>query len=173
MAPGETGLVIRHLVREDLAAALALQAASYPAFLCEGSEAFASRLAVPAAYCLAATRGETLVAYLLAHGWASQSPPPIDTVLHADGPGEILYVHDLAVSPHERGSGLGRQLIGQAFDLARRDGLRRAELIAVEGASGYWRSLGFVESTPSPQLAAKVAGYGVEARWMTGDFPAR
>lgn len=173
MAPGKADLVIRHLAYDDLTAALALQAASYPAFLCEGAEAFASRLAVPAPYCLAATRGAALVGYLLAHGWASEAPPPVDTVLAADGPGDVLYVHDLAVSPHERGSGLGRQLIGQAFDLARQDGFRRAELIAVEGAAGFWRSLGFIEGTPSARLAAKVAGYGAEARWMTRDLPAR
>jgi GNAT superfamily N-acetyltransferase len=171
MAPSRAGLVIRRLEHDDLAAALALQAASYPAFLREGSEAFASRLTAAASYCLAAMRGEALVAYLLAHGWASEAPPPVGTVIAADGPGEVLYVHDLAVSSDERGSGLGRQLIGHAFDLARRDGFRRAELIAVEGAAGYWRSLGFVESPPTSALAAKVATYGSEARWMTLDLP--
>ena len=171
MAPSPAGLVIRRLEHGDLAAALALQATSYPAFLREGWEAFASRLAGPTSYCLAAVRGETLVAYLLAHGWASQAPPPVGTILAADGPGEVLYVHDLAVSRHERGSGLGRQLMRHAFDLARRDGLRRAELIAVEGAAGYWSSLGFVETPPSPELAAKVAGYGADARWMTLALP--
>lgn len=171
MAPSRAGLVIRRLEHDDLAAALTLQAASYPAFLREGAAAFASRLAVPASYCLAAMRGETLVAYLLAHGWAGQAPPPLGTVLEAEGRGEVLYVHDLAVSSDERGSGLGRQLIGRAFERARRDGLRTVELIAVEGAAGYWRALGFVDNAAPPALAAKVAAYGAGARWMTADLP--
>ena len=171
MASSLAGLVIRQLARDDLASALALQAASYPAVLREGTEAFASRLDVPASYCLAALRDGTLVAYLLAHGWAAGAPPPIGAVLEADGPGEVLYIHDLAVSGGERGSGLGRQLIGRAFARAARDGFRRAELIAVEGAAGYWRTLGFVEGSPSAALAAKVGAYGAGARWMTVDLP--
>ena len=163
-------ITIRSFVQGDLAAALALQAASYPVFLREGAEAFASRLSVPASYCLAAMRGGKLAAYLLAHGWTAEEPPAVGTILEAESAGEILYIHDLAVSSEERGSGLGRYLVDQALDLARRDGLRRAELIAVEGAAAYWRALGFVESTPSPALAAKVAGYGADARWMTRDL---
>jgi len=51
-----------------------------------------------------------------------------------------------------------------------RDGLRRAELIAVEGAAGYWRRLGFIESDASGGLREKVATYGTHARWMTCDI---
>jgi hypothetical protein len=62
-------------------------------------------------YCLAAVRGETLVAYLLAHGWASQSPPPVGTILDSDrqSASEVLFIHDVAVSTAGRGMGLGRK----------------------------------------------------------------
>ena len=175
MNPGQSDIVIRRLAQADLASALVLQAASYPAFLLEDAEAFASRLAVPAEYCLAAVRGDVqgdvLIGYLLAHGWASAAPPPVGTVLKRNVVSEILYIHDLAVSSAAKGLGVGRKLIDRAFDSAARDGLARAELIAVEGAARYWSGLGFDEGTPSPALAAKVAGYGESARWMTRFIP--
>lgn len=171
MNPGQSDIVIRRLTQADLASALVLQAASYPAFLLEDAEAFASRLAVPAEYCLAAVRGDVLIGYLLAHGWASAAPPPVGTVLRRNVASEILYIHDLAVSSAAKGLGVGRTLIDHAFDLAARDGLSRAELIAVEGAARYWSGLGFDEGTPSPVLAAQVAGYGESARWMTRSIP--
>lgn len=108
-----------------------------------------------------------LIAYLLAHGWRSQAPPPVGAILAQQGASEVLFIHDLAVSAAGRGSGIGRRLVDRAFKLAARDGLTRAELIAVEGAASYWRGLGFIETKAPPALAAKVAYYGPEARWMT------
>jgi len=157
---------IRPLERRDLPAALTIQSAIYPAFLCEDEPAFASRLDIAAAYCLAAVRGEALIAYLLAHGWPSRQPPAVGTILPPVADAEVLFIHDLAVSTEGRGSAIGRRLVARAFEQAAVAGLRRAELIAVEGAASYWRTLGFAEIAAAPDLAAKVAGYGPSARWM-------
>ncbi len=160
-APILSPLEPRHLPQ-----ALALQSQVYPGFLVEPEPAFASRLRVAAPYCLAATRGEALIAYLLAHGWTREAPPPVGAVLDPNIRGDTLFLHDLAVSPAARGTGVGRALVERAFVLAAADGLRRAELIAVEGAADFWAGLGFAAGAPSPALAAKVAGYGPAAQWM-------
>lgn len=173
MSSESSVIIVRPLRPSDLPAALALQSQTYPSFLLEDEAAFASRLRVAAPYCLAATRGEALIGYLLAHGWPSQAPPPVGSVLAPDAPSEVLFLHDLAVSAAGRGEGVGRKLVARAFELAARDGLRIAELIAVEGAASYWRTLGFVETFAPPGLAAKVAGYGPEARWMTRQIGAQ
>ena len=165
-------LVIRPLTRQDLPQALAIQSASYPAFLVEPEDAFASRLDAPMPACLAALRGGELAGYLLAHGWPRQTPPPVATVLAPDAPSEVLFIHDLAVGSAGRGLGLGRQLIAHAFAMAAGHGLARAELIAIEGASEYWRALGFAEEPVPASVAAKVAAYGAGARWMSRDIPA-
>lgn len=165
-------LSTRRLRSDDLSAALAIQQQAYPPFLVEDADAFASRLNAAAPFCLAATQDGVLIAYLLAHGWHRQAPPPIGTILANDVPGEVLFLHDLAVAPAGRGSGVGRILVQRAFDMAAATGLHSAELIAVEGAATYWRTLGFAEGATSPVLAAKVAGYGAGARWMTCPIPA-
>ena len=160
-------IALRRLEARDLAAALAIQAQSYPAFLREDEAAFASRLDLLAGYCLAAERDGRLIAYLLAHGWPRAAPPAIGDRLDPAAPSQVLYIHDLAVSPEGRGVGAGRALVDLAFDLASHDGLTTAELIAVEGAAPYGRALGFTEPSIPPALAATVAAYGPAARWMS------
>lgn len=164
-------IAIRPLTAADLPQALAIQSLAYPAFLREDAAAFASRLTLRQSYCLAATRaearGETLIAYLLAHGWPSGSPPAIGMILSEPDRCTVLFIHDLAVAPGGRGTAIGKRLIDVATVAAARQGLARAELIAVEGAAPYWQRLGFAEETISPALAAKVAAYGPAARWMT------
>jgi ribosomal protein S18 acetylase RimI-like enzyme len=156
----------------DVPAALEIQSGAYPAFLREDDRAFLSRINLTASYCLAARRGEELLGYLLAHGWVRESPPPVGTVLPDGTHSEILFIHDLAAASSGRGLEIGRRLVARAFELAAQDGLRRAELIAVEGAAAYWRGLGFVEGPVSGELHAKLATYGPLARWMTREIPA-
>jgi GNAT superfamily N-acetyltransferase len=167
MTQRRSALVVRRLEREDLTAALTLQAENYPPFLVEAEPAFASRLDVTACYCLAATLDGVLAGYLLAHGWPGRSPPALGAILPRNAPSEVLFVHDLAVSTARRGLGIGRRLVARAFELAAGDGLGTAELIAVEGAAAYWRTLGFSEAPVFPALSAKLAAYGAAARWMT------
>lgn len=171
MTNEHSAVLVRRLAPADLPAALAIQAETYPAFLLEDGAAFASRLAAAASYCLAAQRGGALIGYLLAHGWPRQAPPAVDARLPPDAPSEVLYIHDLALSPAGRGLGIGRRLIGRAMEMAAGDGLRTAELIAVEGAARYWEALGFAQTPPPPALASKVAAYGPRARWMTRTIP--
>lgn len=164
-------VLIRRLRHDDLPAALAVQLENYPTFLSEDEAAFASRLDAAAPYCLAATLNGALVGYLLAHGWPSHSPPAIGVRLARDAPSEVLFIHDLAIGSGGRGRAIGRKMIALAFERAVADGLAIAELIAVEGAASYWRTLGFAEAAVSPSLSAKVAAYGSHARWMTRVIP--
>ena len=166
-----SALVVRRMRNEDLPAALRVQSEVYPEFLREDEKAFASRLDVAAPYCLTATMDGELVGYLLAHGWRSQSPPPVGSILPHAAPSEILYIHDLAVGSAGRGLAVGQMLVSSAFERASGDGLRQAELIAVEGAGSYWRRLGFVDATCSEEAAAKVSSYGSEALWMSRVIP--
>lgn len=51
---------------------------------------------------------------------------------------------------------------------ARAAGLVRGDLIAVQGAAGFWSRLGYASPADLPQsLATKVAAYGEDARYMT------
>ncbi|MFY8195760.1 GNAT family N-acetyltransferase [Novosphingobium sp. B1] len=164
-------IIIRPLARCDLPAALTIQSEVYPSFLVEPPDAFASRLGVSPQFCLAAVLDGELAGYLLAHGWPRQSPPPVGAILSPSARNEVLLIHDLAVGANGRGLDLGRRLVNRAFELAAQQKLDRAELIAVEGAAAYWRSLGFAAAEISAELEAKVAAYGSQACWMTQTIP--
>lgn len=163
----ERALFLRALRPGDLPTALRIQSENYPPFLHEDEAAFASRLHIEASYCLAATLDDVVVGYLLAHGWPAQSPPPIGVQLPSTASSEVLFIHDLAIAAGGRGLALGRKLVNQSFALARADGLAIAELIAVQGAGSYWRTLGFSEAITTHSLEAKIAVYGSDARFMT------
>lgn len=167
MPHNQPAILVDTLSEGDLPAALQIQSEAYPTFLIESESAFLSRMERKASYCLAARYGDQLLGYLLAHGWRRESPPSIDAVLGDEVPNEILFIHDLAVKASGRGLGIGQKLVAQAFDLAARDGLRTAELIAVEGAADYWRQLGFCAEAMPEGLQAKLATYGDQAFWMT------
>lgn len=166
MQANRPSVLIRRFVRNDLAAALAIQAQAYPAFLVESETAFASRLDAAMPYCLTASSEGEMAGYLLAHGWQRHAPPQLGTPLVDNWPGEILFIHDLAVAACGRGLGVGRKLIDRAFDLAARDGLKEAELVAVEGAESFWQAMGFAELVTPPDIAAKLVAYGRRAKWM-------
>jgi len=159
--------VIRPLVRDDLEAALALQALGYPEALRDGPEAFASRIDIAPDHCRAVEQGGRLLAWLLSHPWRSFDPPTPDQVL-APGGDACWYIHDLSVAPEGRGLGLGRALVENVLARCRP---ARSELIAVSGARPVWLRLGWRDAPDLPTaLAAKVAAYGSEAAYMVRVF---
>jgi len=160
---------LRLLLTEDLPQALALQARCYAPHLRDGPLAFQSRLVLGPDTCWAAWQGAELVGYLLAHPWRSMSPPAVDTVLEAiPGPGpQIHYIHDLSVASAARGTGLATRLVTCALESARAQGLAASELVAVQGARGFWERRGYALTEVTPELSRKLASYGTDARYLS------
>ena len=155
----------------DMSAVLAIQSRTYPPSLIEDEAVFLNRLALPCSYCLSARIAGEAVGYLLAYGWRDGSPPPIGAIVEGNDPGEVLFIHDLAVSETGRGLGIGKLLVDHALAAAARDKLHEAQLVAVEGAHEYWHRLGFLEPPVSGELKTKLSSYGARARWMTRSIP--
>lgn len=153
---------MRPLRREDLGAALALQAEVYPPAIQDGEAAFASRIAAAPDWCWAVEDEGRLAAYLISHPWLSMRPPAPDTVLDRAG-GEIWYIHDLSVAPWARGQRLGDQLLTAC--LAAHPQIRRSELVAVPGAVPFWERRGW-RAVASEALQAKAASYGAGSRYL-------
>lgn len=164
---------LRPLTDADMPAVAALQLVAFAPLFHEPQEILASRLTVAPNLCWGAFDGDDLLAYILSHPWPAASPPPIGVTLSAPPPSDNWFVHDLAMGPAARGLGLGRALVGAASGAARREGLTRGDLVAVQGAWRFWEKLGYaVQDDLPPPLRDKVAGYGEDARYMTADLAA-
>lgn len=162
---------LRPLVPADLAAAEAIQNAVYRPAYREPAEILGSRLAIAPTCCWGAFGPDGLAAYILSHPWPAGAPPAIGVALAPPPSGDNWFVHDLALGEAARGLGLGRVLVRRAAESARDLGLTRGDLIAVQGAAGFWSRMGYAEPVGlAPALAAKVAAYGPDARYMTAQL---
>jgi len=164
-----SAFTVRPMRATDLRAVLAVQAHCYGNALVESAEALASRLTLSPDTCwVAAMPGGTLAGYLFTHAWPEASLPPWNGLLACDWPADAAltwFVHDMAVAPAGRGTGVAAQLYGAARDVAKRAGLRTSRLIAVQSADAYWRRLGYAPIDPHAH-ARKLATYGDAALLM-------
>jgi GNAT superfamily N-acetyltransferase len=170
-----SNFLVRHMTAADLPGVLAIQAQCYRSDLLEGLAALASRLTLSPTTCVVAIsdRDAALAGYLFAHPWPRSSLPPLDGVLQpsADdrpGPAMTWFVHDMAVAPAGRGSGLAPRLYEAALQAALEAGLRHSRLIAVQAAADWWRRLGYAPMAAQEAAvhAGKLACYGPGALIM-------
>lgn len=164
-------LVIDRLTPGDIPAAMAIQTLAHSPELVEPPEVLANRAQLPSSCSLAAWHDDEMVGYLIAHGWAADTPPPLGRLVEPAAEDEVLFLHDLAVAPAGRGLRIGGLLVEQATTLAVQAGLCRAQLIAVASAAPYWQGLGFAAQPVSPAMREKLALYGSNAVWMGRDLP--
>ena len=104
--------------------------------------------------------------YLIAYPWKAESAPPLNTVIEGlPAAPDLIYLHDLALHPDARGGGVTGAIIERLAEQATEDGWPAVALVAVNDAVGFWSRHGFVEH-PAEAMAAKLASYGADARYM-------
>ena len=134
----------------------------------ERPEVPAERLQLFPAGCFVAASPVGPAGYAVAHPWVIGAPPALDVLLGSLARQvDSLYLHDVALLPERRGSGLGAQLVSLLAALAATHGLDRLALTAVGGSAGYWRRHGFEPwGARDAALARKLASYGGDAVYM-------
>ncbi|MBL4800073.1 MAG: GNAT family N-acetyltransferase [Oleispira sp.] len=106
---------------------------------------------------------EPVLAYLLAHSWNSLEPPKLFEQVPENSVGDILYLHDLAVSNRARGMGVGKQLAKKLIEVAKVHQYSKVLLVAIQDSSRFWASLGFREISSVPVCSS----YGDDAKLMS------
>ncbi len=133
----------------------------------EGRDCFENRLALNPAGCFVLQTPGGLEGYLVAYPWTRDAAPTLNTLIEAiPADASILYLHDLVLTPAMRGQGWSRPAVAAVVDLARASGRTTIALVAVNDAVDFWRGHGF-ELRETPEMAAKLASYGSDARYMT------
>lgn len=131
----------------------------------EDEAVFAERVALYPAGCLVLQMPDGEIAgYAISHPIVPDQPPCLNSLL-----GEIsvqareYYIHDVALLPKLRGSGLAKAVIRQLLQQAR--GFDGVALVSVYGTADFWGRFGFVKSPRD--MGAKLAAYGDGAVYMT------
>ncbi|MGE8689134.1 MAG: GNAT family N-acetyltransferase [Achromobacter sp.] len=162
----------------DVDGILAAQTLAYPDFLLESAGFFQNRLALAPSHCwvadTAAPAGrDGLLGYLISYPWDAGLPPALDVALESLPAGaDHWFLHDCAVVPRAQGLGVGQALVRAAAGSALEHGLRRASLVSLGSATGYWRRQGYAPmAVAGAGLAAKLAGYGPQAQYMARELP--
>jgi GNAT superfamily N-acetyltransferase len=154
----------------DIDAVVEVARLSFPDHF-EGRPCFENRLALYPRGCFVLADGDGAAqGYLIAYPWKAESAPPLNTVIEGL-PAEpvLIYLHDLALHPQARGGGVTGLIIERLAEQAAEDGWPAIALVAVNDAVGFWSRHGFVEQ-PAEGMAAKLASYGADARYMVRDL---
>lgn len=133
----------------------------------EGRPMFANRLALSPRGCFVLETADGLEGYLVAYPWRAEAAPVLNTLIEAiPTDAAVLYLHDLALTPAVRGRGWSKPAVAAVVDLAKAGGWTTIALVAVNDAVDFWSGHGF-EVRETPEMAAKLASYGSDARYMT------
>jgi GNAT superfamily N-acetyltransferase len=150
----------------DLDAVAEIAAVGFPDHF-EGRDCFGNRLALNPAGCFVLS-GESGApkGYLVAYPWRAGTAPALNTLIEAiPDDANVIYLHDLALNPDARGGGWSRPIVERLAGEAKAAGWPALALVAVNDAAPFWERLGF-EVVDAPGMAAKLASYGPDARYM-------
>lgn len=163
--PRTPSLVIRPLIAADVVHILELQQLAYDGYYLESAESFAVKIAAGPETCFGAWFDGRLAGYLVAFPLGADEPVNLNSSQLEPTPmseAQVLYIHDLAVHPERRKTGLGDVLLVHLYDTASRYGIKAYSLVAVQNSTGYWADRGF-----QPQEDLPAIGYGPEAVRMS------
>lgn len=155
----------------DLPGVLAVQRQAYGDAFQEECAVFEAKLRLAPDAAWLAEQDGAAVAYLFAHPWSGCLPPALNVPLAMlPGEADCAYLHDLAVAPQARGSGVASKLIESFSRWAGATGFERSMLVAVGDAQEFWARLGFEPLEAGEALRGRLAAYGARAACMQRDL---
>jgi predicted N-acetyltransferase YhbS len=84
-----------------------------------------------------------VLAYLLAHPWASKIPPKLNEKIPVTY-SSTLFIHDLALAIEGRGKNIGKELVRNLIENAKAQSCVKILLVAVQNSTGFWAKFGFL-----------------------------
>jgi len=159
--PRTPSLVIRPLIATDIDHILTVQQLAYTQNYLESYDSFAAKIAAGPQTCFGAWFDGHMVGYLVAvprraHEVIDFNSATIEPTPMAEA--QTVYIHDLAVHPERRKSGLGDVLLVHLYESTHRYGIETYSLVAVQDSTQFWAQRGFTAQEGLPAI-----GYGPEA----------
>lgn len=150
---------------EDIEDVSSLAATIHPLFP-ESPSVFKERQKLYPHGCQILEQNEKAKGYLLSHPWSFGDIPALNVLLRAlpQFP-TTYYIHDLALLPEMRGSGMASSCIETLISNIRTAGFPCISLVSVNKSSAFWNRFGF-QSQNNASLEKKLLSYGTDASFM-------
>jgi GNAT superfamily N-acetyltransferase len=153
----------RAMTESDIPGVLDIAARVHPA-LPESAAVFHERLRLFPAGSLVLAGDGPIGGYTVSHPIRAFEPPALDTLLgRIPSDADDYYIHDFALAPEQRGTGLARA--GIEILLRKAEAFSSASLVSVYGTANFWSRFGFRLATRDG-LQRKLAPYGPDAVYM-------
>jgi ribosomal protein S18 acetylase RimI-like enzyme len=159
---------LKFLKTADMADVLRIQDDCYTEIEPESFDSLHAKILASSSTCLIAGSSEGAVGYLIAVPIVYPNLPVLNSPTFELAAGaDTLYIHDLAVDKAGRGKGVAQSLVRASIDAARRSGLSRACLVAIQNSQSFWEQFGFeTVAEPADELMPKLTSYGADAKLM-------
>lgn len=163
---------LREAEASDLNAILEVQKACYYDIEPESAQSMRTKILGSPSTCFVCAREnaqgqEEVGGYLLALPIERTQLPPLNAPVYKQPVSpDCLYLHDMAVSPAWRGSGVASALL-EAFErVFNAHDFKSAALVAIQGSSSFWQKQGFSAVQGNATLQRKLMSYGETALYM-------
>ncbi|EJF89422.1 GNAT family N-acetyltransferase [Bartonella tamiae] len=156
----------REIKKNDLADICQIASLCHPNFP-EDTDVLEEKIRLSPQTCFVYQTKTNIAGYILAHPYKYGEIPALNVFLNKlPDDADSLYIHDLAIMPEARITGLGYQAAQIMVDSARQKKLLSLSLVAVNGSEGFWKKQNFSVVEPSEQLKEKLRTYGNDALYM-------
>ena len=159
---------LTQLRSEHMADVLRIQDDCYTEIEPESLESLQAKILASPETCLLAETSEGKLGYLIAVPVVYPHLPALNApTFEVSASADTIYIHDLAVASAGRGRGIAKALLSASINAAKRSGLSRACLVAIQNSQKFWQQFGF-ETVPEPtdELMLKLESYGADAQLM-------
>ena len=159
---------LKSLKTANMADVLRIQDYCYTEIEPESFDSLQAKILASPSTCLIAESSEGAVGYLIAVPIIYPKLPALNSPTFELAAGvDTLYIHDLAVDSARRRKGVAQSLVRASIDAAKRSGLSRACLVAIQNSQSFWEQFGFeTVAEPADELKPKLASYGDDAKLM-------
>ncbi len=156
-------MIIREILERDWQAIMQIQAESYFAIEPEPLSVLRSKWILSPKTCFVAEENQQIHGYCLAHPWEDNSAPSLNLEIkristYAAG----IFIHDLAVTPHLRRCGVGKEIYFRLLSFALQNKYEYLSLVAIQNAQYFWEKFGFEPK----RIKKSLLSYGENSIYM-------
>ncbi|QDU28898.1 Acetyltransferase (GNAT) family protein [Anatilimnocola aggregata] len=163
----EMTISIRKMNRQDMVEVDRIQREAYAPTIWERIAVFEEKLNYFPDGCWLCEIDAVAAGYLFSHPGKLSEPPALNAFFATTTADvDCYFIHDVAVRPAFRGTGVGGRLAEQALRIASEQGFTNVALVSIQNSQAYWQRHGFEPSLDLNASRSVRSTYGEAACFM-------